>query len=437
MKRLHSSELQGANAYFTNFDNRIVASSSNFMDLYSDVTRTLKILLLTKNNVVCAASHLINPLTFQLLSDNPIILEKEMIIPAFRADKNNISELFERKKISTKRKQTIVAFYEEHLSKTVLWDLQQNSTWFRDTFIQGLLSKNSVIRKNLSNLSNKEINTLISKTQDRIFLDRETIEELSQSFDAHSKIVLRNYRELVYHMSGARVVNCESTLPQENYIDYSFTDLSNNKTRLSETQVFWKIYIELLLEMLHRYKFPVEALDYLSFEDIYYLRQPILESSFIENYNKLYHIATNSIVANLEKRNDIIYNSTELLKIKNSLEEQYTFIFEKELPSYFKKRAISEGLDLLKNTANIGLGFLPLNNVLTGIITAPENMRSVYFNIMQLFHNSKSINDYDHYIRLKTDLLHKEIMDFDIEKGTEMIDIVELIQKTLSNKSQF
>ena len=56
---------------------------------------------------------------------------------------------------------------------------------------------------------------------------------------------------------------------------------------------------------------------------------------------------------------------------------------------------------------------------------------------MQLFHNSKSINDYDHYIRLKTDLLHKEIMDFDIEKGTEMIDIVELIQKTLSNKSQF
>ena len=85
MERIKSTELQGANAYFTNFDNRIVFKTNDLSQLKKTVERNLKILLLTKNNVVCAASHLINPLTYDLLSNNKILLEKHTC--AVKADR--------------------------------------------------------------------------------------------------------------------------------------------------------------------------------------------------------------------------------------------------------------------------------------------------------------------------------------------------------------
>lgn len=434
MKRVKSTDLQGANAYFTNFDYRIVSSVNNIDVLERDIERKLKVLLLTKNNVVCAASHLINPVSYKLLSNNPILLEKELIIPAFRSDKKEFYELFDGKIVSQKDRILYTSFYAEYLSKTVSWEVQENSSWFRDTFVQGLMSEKSVIRKNLAFLSKRDIDNLIAKVLEKETLDRGTVEKLASKFDDHSKIILNNYRELLYHMSGARVVNCESTLPQENYIDYSFTDLKERKTQLSELQVFWKIYLELLLETLNRYRFPVEALDYLSFSDIYDIRQPLLESDFIENYNRFYEIATNAIIK--DSRDDILYDSSELMKIKNSLEKQYKEIFDKQLHSFFKKRAINEGKELLKNTANMGLGFIPFSNLISGLMGVLSEIKSTYFNVLQMFRDVKSMSNYEYYTKSKTELLHKEILKFDIGKGTEMIDIVELIQYVISSKSR-
>ncbi|CEN53776.1 hypothetical protein [Capnocytophaga canis] len=435
MKRIESIDLQGANAYFTNFDNRIVASSSNIEALERYIERSLKVLLLTKNNVVCAASHLVNPITYKLFSSNPILLKKEMVLPAFRKDKKEISELFEGKNINHKRKKEYISFYNDILSKTVLWELEENSTWFRDTFIKGLISKNSVVRSNLKYLSNSQIEKFILEIQNCKILDRNKIDILTLHFDTESRLILRNYRELVYHMSGARVVNCESTLPQENYIDYSFTDLENRKTQLSELQIFWKIYIELLLEMLNRYKFPIEGLDNLSFNDIYCLRQPILNSDFIENYNKFIHLSINSI--SKENRIDILYNTQELMKIRESLELQYKEIFESQLTSYFKKNFLHFSKETLKNSANIGLGFTPIPNIISGGLNFVNEIKAAYFNVHQSFTNLNAIKNYNHYIQGKEKILKNYINKFNIRKGTEMVDLIKLIQYTLSEKSTF
>lgn len=432
MNRIESVDLQGANAYFTNFDNRIVASSTNLEVLERYIERNLKVLLLTKNNIVCAASHLVNPLTYKLFSSNPILLQKEMVIPAFRKDKKEISELFEGKEISLVRKKEYTAFYNEFLSKTVLWELQENSTWFRDTFVRGLASEDSVIRSNLKHLPTHEIEELILKIKDYEILDRGTIDRLTLHFDTHSRAILRNYRELVYHMSGARVVNCESTLPQENYIDYSFTDLKNRKTQLSELQVFWKIYIELLLEMLNRHKFSVEALDCLSFEDIYYLRQPILNSNFIDNYNRFLRLSVNTI--SQENRADILYNAQELMNIREALESQYKEIFQTQLSSYFKKEFIRNSKELLKNSANIGLGFLSFPNIVGGALSFMTEIKAAHFNFNQLLINKKAISNYHYYVEGKESILRDYIIGFDIREETEMIDLIKLIQDTLSEK---
>lgn len=434
MVRIQSIDLKGANAYFTNFDNRIVSSATNLDTLKKSVERTLKVLLLTKNNVVCAASHLTNDLAYNLLSENKILLEKQLLIPAFRADKKDISELFVEKNIEEDKKKKYIDFYNKNLTKTVLWELIPNSNWFRETFINGLSTKGSVIRQNLKSLSDEQLAYLISEISNKEILDRGFIDYLCRDFDPELKIILKNYRELIYHMSGARVVNCESTLPQENYIDYSLADLKNREIQLSELQVFWKIFIELLFETLNKPKLSIELLDTLSFEDIYYIRQPIQESSFIENYNNFYKIAASSISKTNEQ--DILYNLNDLMKIRNNLENSYKEIFGKELLAYYKKKALSSGKELLKNTINIGLGFLPMNNFIAGSLGILNEFKSLQFNILQLFKNLKSLNNYDDYIQTKEKQIRSSIEKFEIDDKTELVDVIELITNTISNNIQ-
>ena len=434
MERVNSLDLSGANAYFTNFDNRIVSNTFNKEGLRKSVERNLKVLLLTKNNVVCAASHLTNDFTFKLLSENKILLDKQLIIPAFRSDKTDISELFTTKSIKESKRKKYICFYSDNVTKTVLWELLPNSNWFRDTFVSGLNTKGSVIRKNLKSLSDKQLKHLISEISQKEILDRDTIDNLSRDFDEETQLILRNYRELIYHMSGARVVNSESTLPQENYIDYSLTDFKNRDIQLSELQVFWKIFIELLYEALNKPKLSEELLDTLTFEDIANIRQPILETSFIENYNSFYKIAVSSITKKNEA--DILYDLKELMSIKNNLEFSFKEVFEKELKSYFKKKAVSSGKGLLKNTINMGIGFIPWSNLIGGSIGVYNEFKSTQFNVSETFKNIRSLNDYDNYTKGKEKQIKNSINSFETNKKSELIDVVELITNTISQKIQ-
>ncbi len=435
MERINSSDLVGANAYFTNFDNRIVSTTSDKDSLRKSVERTLKVLLLTKNNVVCAASHLTNDFTFNLLSENKVLLEKQLIIPAFRADKTEIAELFHTKDIKESKRKNYVDFYSDNVSKTVLWELQANSNWFRNTFVQGLNTKGSVIRKNLKTLTDSQLKLLIKEVSQKEILDRDTIDNLSKDFDNETKLILKNYRELVYHMSGARIVNSESTLPQENYIDYSLTDFKKRDIQLSELQVFWKIFIELLYETLNKPKLSEELLDILSSEDILKIRQPILETNFIENYNNFYKIAATSISKKNEA--DILYNLKELMSIKNSLEFSFKEVFEKELKNYFKKKAKSGGKKLFKNTLNVGLNFIPWSSVIYGgVVGAINEFKATQINVSQTFNSIKSLNDYDNYTKGKEMQIINTIKSFKSSNKTELIDVIELITGTISQKIQ-
>jgi len=434
MERIDSLNLSGANAYFTNFDNRIVSTTSDKEYLTKSIERTLKVLLLTKNNVVCAASHLTNDIAFKLLSENKVLLNKQLIIPAFRSDKTEIAELFHKISIKESKRKKYIDFYSDNLTKTVSWDLHQNSNWFRDNFVQGLNTKGSVIRKNLKSLTDKQLKHLISEISKKEILDRDTIDILSKEFDNETKLILRNYRELIYHMSGARVVNSESTLPQENYIDYSLTDFKNRDIQLSELQVFWKMFIELLYETLNKPKLSEELLDILSFDDIANIRQPILETNFVENYNNFYKIAVTSI--NKKNETDILFDLKELLKIKNNLEFSFKEVFEKELKSYFKKKAISSSKGLLKNTVNMGIGFIPWSNLIGGTIGILNEFKSFQINVSQTFKNAKSINDYDNYTKGKERQIIYTIDNFNSSDKTELIDVIGLITKTISQKIQ-
>ena len=124
------------------------------------------------------------------------------------------------------------------------------------------------------------------------------------------------------------------------------------------------------------------------------------------------------------------------MKIKNNLEDSFKEVFEKELKSYFKKKAISGGKGLLKNTINMGVGFIPWSNLIGGSIGVFNEFKSTQFNISQTFRNLKSLNDYDNYSIGKEKQIINSISTFEISDKSEIIDIIELITNTISQKIQ-
>lgn len=435
MKSIKPTDFHGPRAYFTDFDYEIVRFKQNKKSYRREVERKLKIILLTKNTVVCAASHLTHEFAYNLFKDNPILLNNEMIIPALREDKEHVTDYLNGKKIIKSLKEDMSAFYEENVNKVVRWELMDNSAWFKQNLIKELKNENSVIRRNLANLPKETLSSIIKEVERQRVLSREFIIKTISILPKSERRILLNFTNLVYHMSGARVVNCESALPQENYIDYSLADISRRRIILSETQIFWKIFLELAFETMLKKNIPIELLDILTFEDIYYLRKPIEKSSFRKRYDDLIRKSVQAI----EKNNpdDVLFDINELLKIKDNISEGFKEIFDIELPEMLKKKHIEHTKELVKSTLSIGIGlvgFIPCVSTVAGLLSLLSSSPEFFVNLNQTFKSRREIDNYDLYLKNKERALHEIIEKSSFSNKSELLEVVNLLVRSISSK---
>ncbi len=435
MKHIKPGQFEGPRAYFTNFDHRIVTRTANKERLRQEVERRLKILLLTKSTVVCAASHLTSDFTYQLFRANPVLLNQGLITPALRDDKKDVSELFEKKRIKQSQKDEMIDFYRGEILQVVDWPLFDNSKWFKDRFIEDLQNENSVLRNNLKSLPDTDVQSLISALSTQEMLGRDTVEQAVKVFGRNERRIVLTYRELLYHISGARVVNCESSLPQEDFVYYSLADIEDRRILLSELQIFWKMFLEIFLETLQRKPLPLELLDELSFADVVSLRSPILESQFQQLYDELVKTAASSVKDDRPEK--VLLHVEELLKIKDGLSRSFQAIFEEEIPKLIRKKAITNVKSFGKNSVSIGLGiasfFEPITTVFGVIMEGP----SFLMNLGNLFTELKHWNNYQDYVITKETFLRKAIERSDIDDKAPLADVARMLLSIISKKVEF
>ena len=433
MKRINPSSFSGPRAYFTDFDHRIVTRTSNLQTLKRKGERKLKALLLLKGQIVCAASHLATRFAYEFFEINPILLTSGAIIPAFRSDKTDLSELFARKRF--KEKDSAIQFYKDSIQKTVNWNLDDNSMWFRDRFLSDLEDEQSVLRSHISDTYQGILSNLASEIRNGALLGRELIDRLAKDLPRSEKRLLQNYRELLYHMSGARVVNCESALPQENYIDYDLADIKQRRVRLSEEQILSKLFIELIFDSLQRSMLPVELLDLLSFEDILSIRQPLMSSSFQTKYDQLIKKVMDTYSPDTHK----ILNIDELEKIRNKLSNTFDEILQKELPRFLKKKAFAQTKRLASVSSSVALGLagaVPGVGLVASAISVLKDTPALCVNIGQTYQSMKSISNLDRYYQNKQRLLQKEIEESDISDKATFYEMVDLMLQVISKRIQ-
>lgn len=413
-----------------------------------EVERRLKILLLTKNTVVCAASHLIHEFSYNLFKDNSILLTEGMVLPALRRDIEHITDYLEERTpwkyplaqdlgIKSYLKENMKDFYRAHVNKVVDWELMKNTAWFRTTLLKALKDEYSVIRRSLLSLSKGKLDSLLSEIERNEILTREIILEGISIWPRKEQRTLLNFVNLIYHISGAKVVNCESALPQENYIDYSLTDFSKHRVALSDTQVFLKIFFELAFEILHKNVLPVELLDLLSFEDISYLRKPIEKSSFRRKYDEVIQRSVQIVRKSEIDPEGVVYDIEEPLEILEQISKAFEEIFKQELSGFLKRKHKETTKELQKSTLSLGIGIAGLVPYVGNVATAlslVQSSRETFVNLTQSLRSRREIHDYDLYLKNKERVLRQLIAKYPISEKSVLLDTLDLLVNTISTR---
>jgi hypothetical protein len=436
-KRLETKDISGAKSYFTGFDTRLMSrlSSRQRERHIKNVERKLKLQLLTNNSIIFGATQLTNLYTYEFFKSHPILLNEGLMIPSLRTDKEGFGDLFEKKRIKKEIVNQRTNFYDNNVKLVADWDLIDNSNWFKQNFISELETPNSVLMRNLVDVSPQEINCLLVAIKNENVLSRETIEQNIKKYKTSAKKAVLNYRELLYHISGARIMDCESLIPQEELIDYSLTDLETRNTILNEYQIFNKLFLSLAAESLKLKITRIELFDYLDFSDIVIIRQIIDNNNFRDKYREFIKLVVEGFKK--EDPNDILYSHNEIMKIHSVLKVDFKDKIDKELDEFLikmkRKRRMQSGIGFGKGTVSILLGAASLADPLYTFISMAKDSPSTIANVTQIASKRSELERKKNYIEQKRNLLSKILDRRDFKDETYLLDMVSLLSNYVSS----
>lgn len=341
IKYINPADLKLPRVYFTEFDritySQVAWTADDVAGIKRNLERKVKLLSLIKGVVIIAASHLFeSELAREFITENPIVLKEGIVLPALNCKYNNFDDFLTAKREGAKERKLYSGVYQDGINKmlseysdsVVRWDVNLTVNWFKERLLKDMEDNRSVLRTNLSTVPFQVISEASLRIADLESPSRVDVYKIAkESGDDTLWTRLSSYADFVYYLSGARAVNSEGVLPQENLIDFSISDMTNGKTKLSDYEIFYRIFTRIIQDNTQKF-FPVEVLDLLSFEDIVELRNTLFHSSFVEKYNNLMEKTKQRI--EITDTEQLILNINELSN------------FEHELCSIFTDTVVSE-----------------------------------------------------------------------------------------------
>lgn len=370
IKEIFPNELIGPRSYFTDID----PNDENYNKY--EATQKLKLQLLTKEKIVVAASSLFHDIWMDVFKDSPDLIpaiEDGIIVPAIRNKFKGIADFFENKKYSETNKK----FFLNHVTHAVPWDLNENTNWFKQYFIKGLKDENSVLRKQ-GGITHEQANSMIVQLENLIerepieskFLQRHHIEQVANGFNNTIQRFLVNYSNLIYRLSGARVVNSEGHFPQSNLTELR---LFENEQILSDEGIFWDIYAETVFSYLGTaIRLSPKRLDNLKFKDILAIRKVFFDKGFSNDYDNLIGLVKKE--GNLYDPEKLILHMQEISEITIRLKD----IFSERVKSELSLKDTSARENALWQVANIlSIVANPVAGLVIGVLSALKSIPEI------------------------------------------------------------
>jgi hypothetical protein len=308
MKKIDISALTGSKVYFTEADS---FSQINYNVSSDELLLKLKLSLLLSDNIILAANHIFeSQITFNVLKENPILLESGVVIPDLRdecrdfldfieieKEQGDLPKLYRRKE---KQFKDIAFLLHDHVPQVVLWAAAPTSTEFRQTLVNDLLNKDSPLRKKLIGIRKDLLTKLVWEIGNTQLLTREKIFTLSDRYLSNKKEVLKRYADIMYYLSGAAHLKSEPVIHPTavNWCVEKFFNISNNlKARIGEHEAF-----HILLDKL---TISTSVLDKLAVSELIKFREEDIAKKFRHKWHKIIDQAKRT--GKVEKKTDSYY----------------------------------------------------------------------------------------------------------------------------------
>ena len=434
MKYINPTDLKIPRVYFTEFDritySQVAWTAEDVEEIKRNLERKVKLLGIIKGVVIIATSHLFeSELAQEFIKENPIVLEEGIVLPALISRYKNFSDFLfakreeskEQERYLSKDKDEINTLLSGSVNTVVKWDVAQTTKWFKQRLVQDLEDERSVLRFNLSTVPIRFIADAASRIGELESPSRGEIYNIAKN--SGDKILwtrLCDYTDFVYYLSGALAVNSEGVLPQENLVDFSIADLVQRKTKLSDYEIFYRIFLRIIKDKTQKF-FPVEILDLLTFKDIVELRKTVLHSGFVEKYNQLMEKTKQRVEINDTEQ--LILTVDELAQFENELHRIFTDTVVTEV--YQMRR-----IDLQKRGLKV---LTSLGSLLTFYGTI-DSVIQLTVNVLSLLGFNKQILQTERKIQQNLQKLEKLVDRSSFDKKPMLLKYLAEISKKYSAK---
>jgi len=364
MKLVLGDALQSNRAYLTTFDrvtySQVAWTAEDVEGIRQNLERQLKFVILVKGHVVIAASHLLeSELAQEVMLPHPRLFSEGIIVPALRSEFQSFEQFLDAKIAEGKesaeyggavRRET-AQMLDATVALAVPWRIEEASQWFQQRMVSDLRDERSVLRSCLRQAGVISAPRIADEIANIAVLSRGDVYRIGKkSQDKRLWDILSNYADFVYYLSGARAVRSEGVLPQENLMDFSLSDLAGGRTHLSDMDVFFKVFVDLVKTATQTH-FPADVLDTLSMEDALDLHHVALDGHFIEKYDLIQRTTKQGLALHDPER--LVLLMTELEQYEVGLHRQYQRAIDTELPAHLRGRKRASAGKLLNAVASL------------------------------------------------------------------------------------
>jgi hypothetical protein len=363
-----SSDLLGSRVYLADFDrvtySQVAWTEEDVELLILHLERKLKTLLLVKGHVIIPASHLLDSdLAREILGPYPELFKSGAVVPLLQGDrssarsfrekmlgaKKDVAEFFQGEQVAE-----MAALLDEN-ARFVRFNARCSSRWFRDRILADLSDPKSLIRLIYKERKLKFTRKTIQKIADKKKLDRHDLYWIAKGTNNLQQWeLLSNYADFVYYLGEALAVGSEGILPQENIMDFTTSALAGKRTRLSESQILTKVFVDTIKAVTSTH-FPTDFLDALRIPDAVELHQIAVQSDFIAKYNAIQRAVKDGLV--LQDAERLVLTFEELGEMEHQLQTQFEAALKRELPRKMVERRLGGLAKALHTIGTLAIPF--------------------------------------------------------------------------------
>lgn len=340
MRSYSPTDLPAHRTFFTEFDrdHQLVGVTHEAVD--ANLLRKLKLLLLTKSHVVIAASHLLeSEAAHRLLLDHPDLISSGAIVSSMKERHPSTLQFLEQKRETEGDERPgflrpaarDVAQLIDSTGSAVRWRLEAMSDWFRDRLVADLRDDGGLLHAAAARQGIALPRDVAAVLEEHEGLSRSTVDSIIANRGAErARFLIRAYTDFLYYLSGARTTDSLGVLPQENFLDFTFSELLGRESGMSEDEVFFKIFIDTVKTKTETI-FPEEFLDVLSVQHALELREIALQGGFIRGYNTIQMKTKDAVEVRDPER--LVLLLRELDELEAKMHASFSVALDRELSS--------------------------------------------------------------------------------------------------------